>query len=90
MGVCIDPSGVPSAAAFSRIRRQLCQLESKTGVTKAEILCQREELNERLPDYCGEIGYDGKVIESHSTGQKLPHKRDPKSDERLSSGPDVT
>ncbi len=84
------PYRVPSAAAFSRIRQQLCQLESQSGVVKAEFFRQREELSEHLPDYGKEIGYDGKAIESHSTGQKLQHKRDPKSGEQLTSDPDAS
>ncbi len=84
------PCRVPSAAAFSRIRQQLCQLESKTGVIKAEFFRQHQELSERLPDYSKEIGHDGKAIESHSTGQKLAHKRDPKSGERLTSDSDAS
>ncbi len=81
---------MPSATAFSRIRKLLCQSEAQTGVVKAEFLRQREKLSERLSDYGEEIGYDGKTIESHSTGQKLPHKREPKSGERLSSDPDAS
>ena len=46
-------------------------------------------MSELLPDCGEEIGYDGKAIESHATGQKLPDKRDPKSAERLSLGPDA-
>ncbi len=84
------PYRVPSAAAFSRIRQQLCQLEAQSGVVKAEFFRQREELSEHLPDYCKEIGYDGKAIESHSTREKLPHKRDPKSGEQLTSDPDAS
>ena len=81
---------VPSATAFSRNRKLLCQLEAQTGVVKAEFLRQNEKFSERLSDYGEEIGYDGKTIESHSTGQKLPHKREPKSGERLSSDPDAS
>ncbi len=63
------PYRVPSAAAFSRIRQQLCQLESQSGVVKAEFFRQRQELSEHLPDYGKEIGYDGKAIDRIPAGR---------------------
>ena len=83
------PYRVPSAAAFSRVRKQLCQLEAETGVIKAQFLRHREELLERLPDFAKDIGFDGRAIQSHSTGQKLPNKLDPRSGEQLTSDPDA-
>ncbi len=63
------PCRVPSAAAFSRIRQQLCQLEFQTGVVKADLFRQREKLSEHLPAYGKEIGYDGKAIDRIPAGR---------------------
>ena len=80
---------VPSAAAFSRFRRVLMQVEDKAGVLRAQFERQRQRFAGQCPDYGVNTGFDGKAVESHSTGRKLGSRTDPASGEGMSSDPDA-
>ena len=81
------PYQVPSAAAFSRFRRALMDAEEQSGVLREQFERQRERFAEQCPDYGRDIGFDGKAIESHSTGRKLPSQTG--SGEGKTSDPDA-
>ena len=61
--------GVPSSWNFSRFLARLIQLETEKSLVSAMIVDLREQLMAVLPDFGQHLGYDGKAIESHSTGQ---------------------
>jgi hypothetical protein len=61
--------GVPSSWNFSRFLANLIQLETEKGLVSAMTVKLREQLMAVLPDFGLHLGYDGKAIESHSTGQ---------------------
>jgi len=61
--------GVPSSWNFSRFLASLIQLETEKGSVSAMIVTLREQLMAVLPDFGQHLGYDGKAIESYSTGQ---------------------
>ena len=65
-------------------------MDETTGCVQALFAAQRHKLTELLPDFGQRVGYDGKAIQSHSTGRKLAHRVDPLSGECLSSDPDAT
>lgn len=81
------PYRVPSAAAFSRFRGQLMKVEQKTGVLRQQFDQLRDRFAERCPDFGQNIGFDGKAIESHSTGRQ--NCIDPDSGEMIPSDPDA-
>ena len=62
-------SPVPNNWNFSRFVHLLEGAESETGCVTAMIETLRGRLMEALPDFGVRLGYDGKAIESHSTGQ---------------------
>ena len=62
--------GVPPDSAFSRFLATLIQLEAAGGYTKQMLASLRQSLCEVLPDFGRHLGFDGKAVESHSTGQK--------------------
>ena len=67
----LDPYlGVPPDAAFSRFLANLIKLEAAGDYTKQMLASLRQSLSEVLPDFGRHLGFDGKAIESHSTGQK--------------------
>ena len=80
---------VPSAAAFSRFRQTLMDVEDGSGVLRGQFERQRERFAGQCPDYGRNTGFDGKAIESHSTGRKLDSQVDPDTGERLTSDPDA-
>lgn len=61
--------GVPSSWNFSRFLTSLIQLETEKNLVSAMTVKLREQLMAVLPDFGRHLGYDGKAIESHSTGQ---------------------
>ena len=81
---------VPSDGAFSRFKQTLIEVDETTGCVQALFEAQRHKLTDLLPDFGRRVGYDGKAIESHSTGRKLAHRVDPLSGECLTSDPDAT
>jgi hypothetical protein len=75
--------GVPGSWNFSRFLASLIQLETEKGLVSAMIVKLREQLMAVLPDFGQHLGYDGKAIESHSTGQtnsKTQQTSDPDAD----------
>lgn len=82
-----SPYRVPSAAAFSRFRRQLMKVEHKTGVLRQQFDQLRDRFAQRCPDFGQRTGFDGKSIESHSTGRKT--RTDPASGRKITSDPDA-
>ena len=66
--------GVPSAWNFSRFLSAVVKLEETQGGIAAMMGPVREQLMEEVEDFGEHLGYDGKAIESHSTGrEKLSH-----------------
>ena len=62
-------STVPSHWNFSRFLTSVVQLEDKQGLVSAMVESLRAALFEEVPDFGRHLGYDGKAIESHSTGR---------------------
>ena len=60
---------VPSHWNFSRFLGRLVWLEGERGLVSAMIENLRASLFEEVPDFGRHLGYDGKAIESHSTGR---------------------
>ena len=61
---------VPNSWNFSRFLKNLIDLEEKQAMVTGMVQALREQLMEELPDFGKHLGYDGKAIESYSTGQK--------------------
>lgn len=59
-------SSIPSHWNFSRFVRRVVEHEA---LVRAMFERLREELMEALPDFGEHLGYDGKALESHSTGR---------------------
>ena len=62
--------GVPSAWNFSRFLSSLAKLEAERGLIAGMMGKLREQLMEEVEDFGEHLGYDGKAVESHSTGRK--------------------
>ena len=62
-------AAVPSSWNFSRFLANVIELEETLGMVTAMITTLREQLMEVLPEFGCHLGYDGKAIDSHSTGQ---------------------
>ena len=60
---------VPNAWNFSRFLHRVEAAESETGCVTGMVGTLRGRLMEVLPDFGVHLGYDGKAIESHSTGR---------------------
>jgi hypothetical protein len=60
---------VPSGWNFSRFLANVVELEETLGMVTGMIATLREQLMEALPDFGRHLGYDGKAIDSHSTGR---------------------
>ena len=74
---------VPGDANFSRLLRNLVDLEEQQGLVSAMVDTLRKRLIEALPDFGKHPGYDGKAIDSHSTGhtsRKTGKTSDPDAD----------
>ena len=67
-------STVPSHWNFSRFLACVVRLEKKRGLVSAMVESLRASLFEELPDFGRHLGYDGKAIESHSTGRVAEDK----------------
>ena len=63
-----DPA--PDACNFSRFLRVVVELEEEQGMIAAMIRTMREQLMEEADDFGEFLGYDGKAMESHSTGAR--------------------
>ena len=74
---------IPSSWNFSRFLENLIELEKNQGMISNMVPILREELMNVLPDFGKHLGYDGKAIKSHSTGQvnkKIEKTSDPDAD----------
>ncbi len=60
----------PDEANFSRFLSNLIELEECLGLVTGMIPALRESLMQELPDFGQHLGFDGKAIQSHSTGHK--------------------
>jgi len=67
---CDPRYSVPGNASFSRFLNNLIELEECLGIVSDMIPQLREQLMEELPDFGQHLGYDGKAIQSHSTGSQ--------------------
>ena len=61
---------VPNSWNFSRFLSNVIELEESLGLVTGMIDTLREQLMVELPDFGQHLGYDGKALESHSSGQK--------------------
>jgi hypothetical protein len=61
---------VPNSWNFSRFLANVIKMEKDKALITAMIKKLRESLMEELPDFGEHLGYDGKAIESYSTGRK--------------------
>ena len=62
--------GVPGDANFSRMLRNLVDLEEREGLVGATADALRRRLMDALPDFGRHPGVDGKALSSHSTGNR--------------------
>ena len=60
---------VPDGCNLSRFLGSVARLEEKHGLVSGMLEALRARLMEVLPDFGRHLGYDGKAIDSHSTGQ---------------------
>ena len=60
---------VPSSWNFSRFLMNVIELEKSLDLISNLTVLLRAQLMEELPDFGVHLGYDGKAIPSHSTGQ---------------------
>ncbi len=63
-------STAPSSHNFSRFLSNVAKLEQRDGLISKMMDRMGGELRESLPDFGKHLGYDGKSIESNSTGRK--------------------
>ena len=71
------------AGNFSRFLSNVVCVEEKHGLVSGMLEALRARLMEVLPDFGRHLGYDGKAIDSHSTGQasrKTGRTSDPDAD----------
>ena len=74
---------IPSAWNFSRFISSLEKAEEEHGLITEMFESMRGELFDLLPDFGKHLGYDGKAIQSNSTGRKNSNKEeasDPEAD----------
>jgi hypothetical protein len=62
-------AAVPGSWNFSRFLANVIELEETLGMVTEMITTLREQLMEVLPEFGRHLGYDGKAIDSHSTGR---------------------
>jgi hypothetical protein len=60
---------LPSSWNVSRFLANVIELEEALGMVGEMIVVLREQLMVELPDFGKHLGYDGKAVESHSTGR---------------------
>ena len=61
--------GVPTAWAFSRFVAGVAKLEDEVGAVSGMVAALRRRLMDELPGFGRHLGYDGKAVDSHSTGR---------------------
>ena len=62
-------SSAPNACNFSRFVHLVEEVEGETGHVSGMMDILREQLQNLLADFGEHMGYDGRAIDSHSTGQ---------------------
>ena len=62
-------AAVPGSWNFSRFLANVIELEETLGMVTEMITTLREQLMAVLPEFGCHLGYDGKAIDSHSTGR---------------------
>ena len=62
--------GAPESWAFSRFLASVAKLEEETGAVSGMAAALRRRLMEELPGFGRHLGYDGKAVDSHSTGRE--------------------
>jgi hypothetical protein len=55
---------------FSRFLKNVIELEDEHAMISEMVRRLRENLMDELPDFGKHLGYDGKAIDSYSTGQQ--------------------
>ncbi len=65
---------VPSKSAFSRFNRLLNRAERDCGAVSGMFDSLVKRISQLLPDFGAHQGFDGKALESHSTGNEIPGK----------------
>ena len=74
---------VPAGSNLSRFLSNVVRVEEERGLVSGMMDVLRTQLMEVLPDFGRHLGYDGKAVESHSTGQasrKTGRTSDPDAD----------
>ena len=74
---------VPAGSNLSRFLSNVVCVEQERGLISGMMDVLRTQLMEVLPDFGRHLGYDGKAVESHSTGQasrKTGRTSDPDAD----------
>ena len=61
---------VPGSWNFSRFLKSVIELEEYGNMVSGMVRGLRESLMKELPDFGRHLGYDGKAINSYSTGQE--------------------
>ncbi len=61
---------VPAPSNFSRFLSNVVGVEEERGLVSGMLDTLRDRLMEVVPDFGRHLGYDGKAVESHSTGQE--------------------
>ena len=61
---------VPGSWNFSRFLKNVIELEENSRMVSSMVRELRESLMKELPDFGCHLGYDGKAINSYSTGQE--------------------
>ena len=62
--------GVPGSWGFSRFLAGVTRLEDETAAVSGMAAALRRRLMEALPGFGRLLGYDGKAVDSHSTGRE--------------------
>jgi hypothetical protein len=70
---------LPSSWNVSRLLANVIELEETLGMVGELLVVLREQLMAALPDFGKHLGYDGKAVDSHSTG-RVNRKRGETSD----------
>ena len=76
-----DSYRVPTESAFCRFRKTLLEVDEQSDCLRQLFHGLVGQLRELLPDFGVHTGFDGKAIESHSSGRKLAHKVDVETDD---------
>ena len=81
--ICAGIRPLPDGCNFSRFLANVVHVEERQDLIHGMLDVMRDRLMEVLPDFGRHLGYDGKAIDSHSTGQasrKTGRTSDPDAD----------